>query len=957
MSSSGSPLYPGSVSAQSAHDLSASASVMADGSPPDGDFLPGDSELKRRRIARACDSCRKKKIKCDGKMPSCTNCSNYKTVCVFTYTEKKRNPPKGVKYIESLESRLEKMEDLIRKFVPEYRPESLDDHVDFEGTVIERVRGVGQGASPLSLSNSSSRSNPTQGNRPENHITPADDEDLAKAASVVDETESHLDATDETTSFLITSRDGDSKFIGQSSSFSIFSPRGLRWISERIGDNSFSEQLQSLNDLDCDESRFVALDDNMLINSPSIDPLPKPQGAKAHTTLPLPDMETANQCLEMFASILCPMLPVFTVDEMHRIMNSVYSDKRFRIVDYCAMCAILAIGLRMQTMEFPGFRSIDDTMPPKASPSLQETVEQSWGYFMNAMSYLNELVCGASSITAVQTLLALGLYLDGSDSAEVAYMINANAGRIAQCIGLHSKSSSYGLSEDEVHRRQRIFWICYIIDKDMSLRTGRPPFIYDQDVSTDTPTEINSSYIFSNMIRFSQIQSRTYTRLYSAAASRVSETELLDTIGELDKELLEWRDSMPLQYRPDHEIVEQDPRLLVHLVYMHFAYYNCLTAIHRMSIHHPTWRRPRRGAVTPSSAPRNPRVFASAALCVQAARATIYLLKYFDNVQKSCGWLVVYYTLSSLVTLFANCLQNPQQPSSRSDLALMSTVVKFVSLVSEASHFSSKGERAMGFVEEMVRIATVVVEKSEKEHATKKRPAPDSTPLASTTATATAASTVGSSTTTATNTTTNTAVTAGVRDSGLGTNIGNVFIKPQVVHGVQTYQTQQSPTQFLFGGQTVADDMGVYGTFPSASTVLSPSPNESTQSSYIAQQKIFEPAMHAESTSTPSPVALARPLPASSSVSASTTGPSPSNTNEDSPCNGAALTDPVVLEQMMNFQQPFIPRDIWNLPAVFSWDWGSGTSAAALSTEAMPPDASVTDGGINIGASTVPEGI
>lgn len=39
--------------------------------------------------------CRKKKIKCDGKMPACTHCINYKTECVFTQVEKKRNPPKG----------------------------------------------------------------------------------------------------------------------------------------------------------------------------------------------------------------------------------------------------------------------------------------------------------------------------------------------------------------------------------------------------------------------------------------------------------------------------------------------------------------------------------------------------------------------------------------------------------------------------------------------------------------------------------------------------------------------------------------------------------------------------------------------------------------------------------------------------------------------------------------------
>lgn len=39
--------------------------------------------------------CRKKKIKCDGKMPKCSHCLNYKTECVFTQVEKKRNPPKG----------------------------------------------------------------------------------------------------------------------------------------------------------------------------------------------------------------------------------------------------------------------------------------------------------------------------------------------------------------------------------------------------------------------------------------------------------------------------------------------------------------------------------------------------------------------------------------------------------------------------------------------------------------------------------------------------------------------------------------------------------------------------------------------------------------------------------------------------------------------------------------------
>lgn len=55
----------------------------------------GQGDPKRRRIARACDMCRKKKIKCDGVSPKCSHCANYKTECIFTQVEKKRNAPKG----------------------------------------------------------------------------------------------------------------------------------------------------------------------------------------------------------------------------------------------------------------------------------------------------------------------------------------------------------------------------------------------------------------------------------------------------------------------------------------------------------------------------------------------------------------------------------------------------------------------------------------------------------------------------------------------------------------------------------------------------------------------------------------------------------------------------------------------------------------------------------------------
>ncbi|KAJ6515140.1 fungal-specific transcription factor domain-containing protein [Mycena vitilis] len=75
---------------------------------------------KKRRIARACDICRRKKIRCDGaQMPGnrCSNCIAYTFECSYVEQAKKRGPPKG--YVESMEIRVEKIERLLQTILPE----------------------------------------------------------------------------------------------------------------------------------------------------------------------------------------------------------------------------------------------------------------------------------------------------------------------------------------------------------------------------------------------------------------------------------------------------------------------------------------------------------------------------------------------------------------------------------------------------------------------------------------------------------------------------------------------------------------------------------------------------------------------------------------------------------------------------------------------------------------------
>lgn len=64
------------------------------------DTSPADPKLnsqslptqKRRRVGRACDECRKKKIKCDGKQP-CTHCTVYSYGAVSSSSPLPENYP------------------------------------------------------------------------------------------------------------------------------------------------------------------------------------------------------------------------------------------------------------------------------------------------------------------------------------------------------------------------------------------------------------------------------------------------------------------------------------------------------------------------------------------------------------------------------------------------------------------------------------------------------------------------------------------------------------------------------------------------------------------------------------------------------------------------------------------------------------------------------------------------
>ncbi|KAJ3213294.1 hypothetical protein HDU67_003087 [Dinochytrium kinnereticum] len=88
---------------------SSSLDVSYDDSTPMGS--PGSaasSGMKRKRTTKACDTCNRRKVKCDSAQPSCHQCASHDLQCTYSREAKKRGPKQG--HIRDLESRLQKME-------------------------------------------------------------------------------------------------------------------------------------------------------------------------------------------------------------------------------------------------------------------------------------------------------------------------------------------------------------------------------------------------------------------------------------------------------------------------------------------------------------------------------------------------------------------------------------------------------------------------------------------------------------------------------------------------------------------------------------------------------------------------------------------------------------------------------------------------------------------------------
>ncbi|KAM5513476.1 fungal specific transcription factor [Fusarium oxysporum f. sp. phaseoli] len=172
-----------------------------------------------------------------------------------------------------------------------------------------------------------------------------------------------------------------------------------------------------------------------------------------------------------------------------------------------------------------------------------------------------------TNLIGMQTVLMLQLHEAHMGRLPSASILNGVACQMVITLGGHVDVPGlpdHGEASREERERchlRALFWICYLFDKEIALRSGQPPFLTDSYCDL-TPPDKGMTHFFADGtgqrffpylfgdIGLSLLKGRADRQLYSVHASRKLEAELLRDIPELDSALEEWRSSLPAQIRP-----------------------------------------------------------------------------------------------------------------------------------------------------------------------------------------------------------------------------------------------------------------------------------------------------------------------------------------------------------------------------------------------------------------------
>jgi hypothetical protein len=281
------------------------------------------------------------------------------------------------------------------------------------------------------------------------------------------------------------------------------------------------------------------------------------------------------------------VLPLFDVPVLKGLLEQHYSDPTVppgkQPGRWAMLNATIAVAIQLRT----------------ARGSYSEMTELSWHFFKNAFSMYSVIALRAADVLGLEALLAMAIYTQGSSDVRTTSVLVCAAARLSLTFGLHRREFYSALDPAAANRHKRAFWIAYILDKSISVKTGLPSVFEDDAINVDHPDLIlSASSIDGNVpgtsmsasgfrlkAELAMIEFSVEKRLYSGSAGRQNVHQLLDLVAELDHQLENWKAKLPPSFQPDRIVWSTMPTGREPIILLHFAYYCTLSEIHGFAAH------------------------------------------------------------------------------------------------------------------------------------------------------------------------------------------------------------------------------------------------------------------------------------------------------------------------------------------------------------------------------------
>ncbi|KIW73953.1 hypothetical protein PV04_02027 [Phialophora macrospora] len=594
--------------------------------PSDSGAKPQAPMQKRRRVTRACDECRRKKIKCDGKQP-CTHCTVYSYECTYDQPSNRRRNP-APQYIEALEQRLQKAESILRTVLP-----GLDlDDPKFDARSVEQL-----------IEHSQPKANVNGEGRPAPDAPKPDDD--AQLQSMVDRTGA-LDLDDH----------GNWDFHGHSSGY-VF----MRKFRAQFGDQFLSEYERPR------KNRTIA----QILESPkSSNSSPVDFSLPHHVDLPPKDVaiDLCRNTLDDACALMRPIHRPTFFKRLHSVYDTEPEQYNNHHVQFLPqLYVVMAVGCL--------FSKTENENTVLDLKGYKEAIEQGYQYFSTAKQLLDITDC--RDLVTIQAIVFMILFLQSSAQLPICYAYIGIALRACCRLGLH-RNLPTKFNPIESEERKRIFWIVRKLDAYVGAALGLPQMLSDEDIDQEYPSEVDDDYITEQAIlpmpagafplmraanahtKLTMIMRKVVRYIYPLKSLDSSKAEPVYSIShkkirELEKDLQTWMDQLPMELRPSDNCGRELERVQQHL---RMGYAHVQMMVYRPFVHY----------VSQACQARNvdKRSFACAAACISVARNIVHIMSEMKRRGLLVGsyWFFMYTTYFAILSLVFFVIENPNNSAS-----------------------------------------------------------------------------------------------------------------------------------------------------------------------------------------------------------------------------------------------------------------------------------------------------